>query len=219
MQAGVLRGSRFFVSGFVGCCRVRAVGRPRAEDVKVSTPQRVLEAAELVFAEHGYGPAKLADIAERAGIRRPSLLYHFKSKEELYQATVQRAFSNLGAALQGAMLASGTFEERLLETAEQYATFLADNEQVARIVLRELLDSDGPGPGTDILMNQIAPLVDAVEAFIEGQGHASGEAPVRARLMCIASTLIMRAAAQVRDTLWGPQPHARALATALFLSP
>ena len=193
------------------------MGRPRAEDVKISTPQRVLEAAEQVFAEQGYGPAKLADIAAKAGIRRPSLLYHFKSKEELYQATVQRAFSNLGAALQDAMLASGSFEERLLDTADRYATFLADNEQVARIVLRELLDSKGPGPGTDILMNQIAPLVDAVEAFIGDQGEASGGAPVRARVMCIASTLIMRAAAQVRDTLWGPQPHARAITRALFL--
>jgi len=195
------------------------MGRPRAEDVKVSTPQRVLEAAELVFAEQGYGPAKLADIAARAGIRRPSLLYHFKSKEELYQATVQRAFSNLGEALRAAMLSEGSFQERLLETAERYAAFLAENQQVARIVLRELLDSKGPGPGTDILMNQVSPLVDAVEAFIATQGDdviADG-APVRARIMCIASTLIMRAAAQVRDALWGPQPHARALSKALFL--
>lgn len=195
------------------------MGRPRAEDVLVSTPQRVLEAAESVFAEQGYGPAKLADIAARAGIRRPSLLYHFKSKEGLYQATVQRAFSDLGDALRAAMLASGSFEERLLETAEQYAQFLADHEHVARIVLRELLDSNGPGPGTDILMTQVSPLVDAVEAFVSSVGDdviAEG-APIRARVMCIASTLIMRGSAQVRDALWGPEHHARALARALFL--
>ena len=195
------------------------MGRPRAEDVKVSTPQRVLEAAEQVFAEQGFGPAKLADIAARAGIRRPSLLYHFKSKEELYAATVQRSFSNLGAVLQEAMLSEGSFEERLLETADRYAAFLDENVEVARIVLREILDSEGPGPGTDIIMNQVAPLVDAVEAFIATQGDdvIRAGAPVRARLMCIASTLIMRAAAQVRDSLWGPQPHARALSRGLFL--
>ncbi len=195
------------------------MGRPRAEDVLVSTPQRVLEAAESVFAEQGYGPAKLADIAARAGIRRPSLLYHFKSKEELYQATVQRAFSDLGEALQTAMLASGSFEERLLETAQRYAQFLAEHEHIARLVLRELLDSNGPGPGTDILMTQVSPLVDAVEAFVGSVGDdviAEGP-PIRARVMCIASTLIMRAAAQVRDALWGPQHHARLLARALFL--
>ena len=195
------------------------MGRPRAEDVKVSTPERVLEAAQQVFAEQGYGPAKLADIAARAGIRRPSLLYHFKSKEELYAATVQRSFSNLGAVLRAAMLSEGTFEERLLETADRYAAFLDENVEVARIVLREVLDSEGPGPGTDILMNQVAPLVDVVEAFIATQGDdiIKEGAPVRARLMCIASTLIMRAAAQVRDSLWGPQPHARDLSRGLFL--
>ncbi|MCR9163380.1 MAG: TetR/AcrR family transcriptional regulator [Nannocystaceae bacterium] len=197
------------------------MGRPRAEDVKVSTPQRILEAAEKVFAEQGFGPAKLADIAEQAGIRRPSLLYHFKSKEELYQATVQRAFSNLGGVLQAAMFMDGSFEERLLATADRYADFLGENVQVARIVLRELLDAKGPGPGTDILMNQVAPLVDAVEAFIETQGDAivvEGP-PIRARLMSVAATLIVRAAAygDVRDTLWGPQPHASALSRATFL--
>ncbi len=195
------------------------MGRPRAQDVLVSTPQRVLEAAESVFAEQGYGAAKLADIAHRAGIRRPSLLYHFKSKEELYQATVQRAFSDLATALQAAMVASGSFEDRLLETAERYAQFLAEHEPVARIVLRELLDSSGPGPGTDILMTQVSPVVDAVEAFVGSVGDEviSEGAPIRARVMCVASTLIMRAAAHVRDALWGPEHHARALARALFL--
>jgi len=197
------------------------MGRPKAEDVKVSTPQRILEAAEQVFAEQGYGPAKLADIAARAGIRRPSLLYHFKSKEELYGATVQRAFSNLGDVLRAAMLSEGSFDDQLLETAERYAAFLEQNVQVARIVMRELLDSEGPGPGTEILMNQVAPLVDAVEVFIATQGDEtiSDGAPIRARVMCIASTLIMRAAAQVREVLWGPQAHARALSSALFLRP
>ncbi len=195
------------------------MGRPRSEDVLVSTPQRVLEAAELEFAERGFGPAKLADIAARAGIRRPSLLYHFKSKEELYQATVERAFADLGVALGDAMQASGSFETRLLDTAERYATFLIENEAVARIVLRELLDSQGPGPGTDILMNQVVPLVDVVERFIQSfGGDAVREgAPVRARVMCIASTLIMRAAAQLREALWGGESHARSLAKGLFL--
>lgn len=197
------------------------MGRPRAEDIKVSTPQRILAAAETVFAEQGFGPAKLADIAEQAGIRRPSLLYHFKSKEELYQAAVQRAFSNLGGVLRAAMFMEGSFEDRLLATAERYAEFLGENVQVARIVLRELLDSKGPGPGTDILMNQVAPLVDAVETFIETQGDAvvAEGPPIRARLMSVAATLILRAAAfgEVRDTLWGPQSHASSLSRASFL--
>ncbi len=198
------------------------MGRPRAEDVTTSTPQRVLEAAELEFAESGYGPAKLADIAARAGIRRPSLLYHFKSKEELYRATVQRAFARLGLALAEAMQAQGSFEARLLDTADRYAAFLAGHRPIARIVLRELLDGDGPGPESAILMNQVAPLVDAVERFVEdhGKDDLSPGAPVRARVMCIASTLIMRAAASgVLDVLWGSEHHARSLTRALLLRP
>lgn len=196
------------------------VGRPRAQDIKVSTPQRVLEAAEGVFADFGYEPAKLAEIAARAGIRRPSLLYHFKSKEELYRATVQRAFASLGAAMTEAMQSSGDFEARLLDTAERYATFLTENRPITRIVVRELLDGKGPGPGSQIVLQQVVPLVDAVERFVAEQGEqlAPG-APVRARLMCIASTMIVRSAssAEIRDALWGDEHQARALTRALFL--
>src|SRR5688500_8499676 len=108
------------------------MGRPRAEEVTTSTRDRLLEAAEQEFADVGFEAAKLADIAARAGIRRPSLLYHFKTKEDLYGATVERAFTQLGVALQATMSAAGDFEARLLATVAGYARFVADHPNVAR---------------------------------------------------------------------------------------
>lgn len=180
----------------------------------------MLEAAVEVFAELGFEPAKLADIAARAGIRRPSLLYHFKSKEELYRTTVQRAFASLGVALTEAMQSSGDFEARLLGTAERYAKFLSENRPLARIVIRELLDGDGPGPGMEIVLQQVVPLVDAVERFVaEQQVNLAPGPPTRARVMCIASTMLVRSAStpEIRDALWGEGDHARELTRNLFL--
>jgi AcrR family transcriptional regulator len=194
------------------------MGRPRAEEVTTSTRDRLLEAAEQEFADVGFEAAKLADIAARAGIRRPSLLYHFKTKEDLYAATVEQAFTRLGVALQATMSAAGDFEARLLATVRGYARFVADHPNVARIVLRETLH--GLGPGAEIVLRQIVPIVDAVEDFVRTRGKApTNVPPVRAAILALASALIVRSAASgLREPLWRDEAdHADALGRALFL--
>lgn len=47
------------------------------------TRQRILDAAAKVFREQGYANARLADIAELAGMKTGSLYYHFAGREEL----------------------------------------------------------------------------------------------------------------------------------------
>jgi AcrR family transcriptional regulator len=195
-----------------------SMGRPKTDASGPSTPDRILSAAELEFAAVGYGAAKLADIAARAGIRRPSLLYHFSTKEELYAATVQRVFGRLGAALMGSMAAEGAFEDRLLETTTRYVAFLEKEPGVARIILREFLDQDGPGSA--LLVGQVAPLLDAVEQFIvsAGSDQIQPGLPIRAAIMQTATDVLLRSAAgALREPLWGPQDFAAELTRRLFL--
>jgi AcrR family transcriptional regulator len=194
------------------------MGRPTASAFGAATPDRLLEAAEGIFAAVGYGAAKLADIAGLAGVRRPSLLYHFRSKELLYVATVERCFARLRATLVSAMRAEGDFPSRMLATFERYSEFISGEPELSRLVLRELLDERGPGRA--ILMKQIVPLVDVVERFAreQGKGHVDPQLPVRAVIMMLASDVFLRSAVgPLRDPLWGPEDQARELARRLFL--
>jgi AcrR family transcriptional regulator len=52
------------------------------------TRRRILDSAAAVFAEHGYSGSSMRDIAERLGITKAALYYHFESKEDLLYGLV-----------------------------------------------------------------------------------------------------------------------------------
>lgn len=52
------------------------------------TRQRILDCAARCFREHGYS-ARLADIAEMAGVKTGSLYYHFNGREDLVEQVLQ----------------------------------------------------------------------------------------------------------------------------------
>src|SRR5258708_40270820 len=57
-----------------------------------ATRQRVLEAAEEVFAEKGREAASVRDILKRAGVKNIAAInYHFGDKDSLYIAAVKNA--------------------------------------------------------------------------------------------------------------------------------
>lgn len=68
---------------------------------KATTAERILDAAEAIFAARGYDATSLSDIAEGVGIRTPSLYNHFESKESLYLAVLERLLDPFFAMLDG----------------------------------------------------------------------------------------------------------------------
>ena len=53
---------------------------------RTDTRARIADVALDVFSERGYQGATLAEVAQRLGITRPALYYHYRSKEEILAA-------------------------------------------------------------------------------------------------------------------------------------
>ncbi len=72
---------------------MNASDRPtKREDIRRENQRVILEAAEKVFAEAGYGGATMQLIADMAGLPKANLHYYFATKEELYRKVVQQIF-------------------------------------------------------------------------------------------------------------------------------
>src|SRR5512136_2108011 len=52
---------------------------------------RLMTAAIAVFARKGYAATSVREIVEAAGVTKPVLYYHFKSKEGIYLETLREA--------------------------------------------------------------------------------------------------------------------------------
>ena len=132
------------------------MARPRTDHQLPETRDRLLDAALIQFAAGGFAGTRLDDIAEDAGLRRSSLLYHFPTKDHLYTAVVRRAFSALAAELEAAMAAPGSFPEQVANLERRYLDFVTARPEFATLILREILDGHGPGRG--LLLDQVVPL-------------------------------------------------------------
>lgn len=63
------------------------------------TAERILDAAEALFAERGFAGTSLRDVAAQVELRIPSLYNHFPSKEALYGAVLARGIGPVLALL------------------------------------------------------------------------------------------------------------------------
>src|SRR5512147_1310267 len=101
------------------------------------TRAAILEAAEQVFAAKGYAAARLSDVANAVGIRRPSLLYHVRDKRDLYDAVLANLFDELQARYRKVIDTPAPLPRRIETILETWVAFVGERPTLAHLLLWE----------------------------------------------------------------------------------
>jgi TetR/AcrR family transcriptional regulator, repressor of the mexAB-oprM multidrug resistance operon len=72
----------------------------RTKEEAEATRERILDAAEEVFLEHGVAQTSLEEIAKHAGVTRGAIYWHFKNKADVFSAMLERVRLPLNELLQ-----------------------------------------------------------------------------------------------------------------------
>ncbi len=138
--------------------------------IRKATAVRILDAAEDLFAEKGYAATSLGDVADAVGIRSPSLYNHFRNKEALYGAVLDRLLDAFVAPL--AELGEGTITRaRIFQWLETIIRMHHERPNLARLLQHAALSG---GPQTNELIERLfSPMFDTerpVEMLSAGLG-------------------------------------------------
>jgi TetR/AcrR family transcriptional regulator len=121
------------------------------------TAERILDAAENLFAEKGYSATSLGDVADRVGIRSPSLYNHFRNKEALYAAVLERLLEAFGAPL-AELKDQAITRQRIYQWLETIVRMHHERPNLARLLQHAALSG---GPQTNALIERLfSPMFD-----------------------------------------------------------
>jgi AcrR family transcriptional regulator len=159
-----------------------------ASDPAPSTAQRILDAAEDLFAEKGYSATSLGDVADRVGIRSPSLYNHFKNKEALYQAVLDRLLEDFSAPL--AELDSGPVtQERVMNWLDTIVRQHHSNPNLARLLQHAAL-SGGPHTG-ELIDRLFRPMFQPASKLQDGNLNLLEDAGLQPWAVMAFNNLVM----------------------------
>lgn len=202
--------------------RRRAAAHARREPAarghqRADTRQRIIAAAHRLFEKRGYHDTSLEAIAGELGIRAPSLLYHFESKEDLLDAVLGQFYAEGRERMLESLASPGSPGDRLESVVEVVRDLWQRNGGLVRIAITELMKPDGVG--RDHIFEVAVPTLQLVEAVLHESVSPPipANAPVQAATMTVlASHLLRLAMGNTGKALWGPEDDLSDLQAILF---
>ncbi|HEU4752455.1 MAG TPA: TetR/AcrR family transcriptional regulator [Armatimonadota bacterium] len=144
-----------------------AVEAPPAPEAR----ERILRAAERLFAEKGYAATAVHEITDAAAVNRALLYYYFADKQSLYQGVIEAGVDEFARMLERALSTPGPYAERLAALVRGHLDLLLRRRHLARVMHRCLLDGHKREMEPEDRLDRT---IGRLEAFLR-EGVAVGE--------------------------------------------
>lgn len=106
----------------------------------VESRQRILDAAVEIAGERGYDGTSIAAVSAKCGLPASSIYWHFKDKDDLIAAVIERSFETWLTAVELPGEEAGTPLERVTAMASNVAKSLVDAPDFLRLGLMLALE-------------------------------------------------------------------------------
>lgn len=108
----------------------------------VEARERILRAAEKLFAEKGYAATSVQEITVAAAVNKALLYYYFEDKHDLYACLIDDGIGEFRRAVDGALNGPGSSGDRLRRLVHDHIDLMWRRSDLLRMVHRCLMAGD-----------------------------------------------------------------------------
>lgn len=120
-------------------------------DASLQTREKILATAARLFSAQGYESTVLSQVAREAGVSKALILWHFDSKEKLFQAALGRTLEPYSIDIDDIDDLDGLNEpEQIERLIDRFYEFVQENVYSVRFVLGLILRGE-PQPDNEVL--------------------------------------------------------------------
>jgi len=123
--------------------------------------QAILQAAQTVFAEHGYHGTSIKEIARKAGLATGTIYLYLRNKEALFAALVDEIYEMVLSKIADNRKEARDVQGKLRASMEAAVETLGKNRALARVILLQTASSN------QAVSEQLADLLDRLAELVE----------------------------------------------------
>lgn len=144
---------------------------PSERSTKSDVSSQILAKATHLFAVRGFDATSVQAVAESVGIRKPSLLYHYPTKDELRRAVLENLLAHWNEVLPRLLMAATSGPQQFDAVFRETISFFSEDRDRARLLLREALDR--PAEMRALIRDHVRPWATIICDYIR-KGQAAG---------------------------------------------
>ncbi len=166
------------------------VAAGKREVTKAQNRRAILDAAQEIFTEMGYGAASIRDVVRRSGLAAGTFYNYFPDKESVFQAVLEEHTTELRRRLREARSRARDAETIVREGFEMYFSFIVEDRPLFEMLrrnagtVRELFDTPALELGIlelreDLAARGVLPAALDLDALAAAMGGVAFELGIR----------------------------------------